>query len=339
MKRSPTKPNALMICGSLNQTTMLHQISQNLKGFNCSFTPFYADGLLESLTRLGFLNFTILGGAHRQATEAYLERERLPIDYGGQARDYDVVFTGTDVFIQQNIRGKRLILIQEGMIEPERLLFPLVKRGVLPRFIADTAATGLSDAYDIFCVASTGYRELFLQKGIRPEKMIVTGIPNFDNAAAFLDNDFPYRHYVLAATSSLRETLKRDNRLEFLRRVRQVADGRPVIFKLHPNENHSLATGEVRSLFPSALVLTGGDIRPMIANCDVLMTQASSVVFYGLALGKEVYSNFDVQQLRILTPIQNGGSSAARIAEVGVQLLRTGTSGEYLQLPRLQVLG
>ena len=72
MKYSSQKPNILMVCGSLNQTTMLHQISRYMDGCSCYFTPFYADGLLGILMRLGFLDFTILGGAHRRATEAYL---------------------------------------------------------------------------------------------------------------------------------------------------------------------------------------------------------------------------------------------------------------------------
>jgi hypothetical protein len=322
MKQTSTKPNVLMICGSLNQTTMLHQIARHLNGCNVFFTPFYADGLLGGLTRLGFLDFTILGGSHRRNTEAYLADQHLPVDYAGQLHDYDAIFTGTDVLIQQNTRGKRLILVQEGITEPEEWFFPLVKQGVLPRFLANSAATGLSDAYDVFCVASHGYRDFFIQKGIRPEKIAVTGIPNFDHASAFLRNDFPHRHFVLAATSSIRETLKWDNRMAFLERVRQVANGREVIFKLHPNENHRLASREIRALFPLAPILTEGDIRPMIANCDVLLTQVSSAVYYGIALGKEVHSYFDVEQLRKLAPIQNEGASAERIAGIGLQLIR-----------------
>jgi hypothetical protein len=127
---------------------------------------------------------------------------------------------------------------------------------------------------------------------------------------------------VLVATSSIRETLKWDDRMAFLRHVREVADGRTVIFKLHPNENHTLVTREIRSLFPDAPILLEGDIRPMIANCDVLMTQVSSAVYYGIALGKEVHSYFDVEELRRLAPIQNEGTSADKIARVGMRLIQ-----------------
>ena len=58
----------------------------------------------------------------------------------------------------------------------------------------------------------------------------------------------------------------------------------------------------------------------MIANCDVLVTQFSSTAYVGLALGKEVHSYFDVDELRRLCPVQNG-DSARRIADVCRELL------------------
>jgi hypothetical protein len=36
----------------------------------------------------------------------------------------------------------------------------------------------------------------------------------------------------------------------------------------------------------------------------------------GLALGKKVHSYFDVEELKRLAPIQNGGVSAANIAKI-----------------------
>jgi hypothetical protein len=60
----------------------------------------------------------------------------------------------------------------------------------------------------------------------------------------------------------------------------------------------------------------------MVANCDVLITQFSSVVFVGLALGKEVHSFHPLDMLKRLMPVQN--SSAARnIAGVCRELLAT----------------
>jgi hypothetical protein len=59
----------------------------------------------------------------------------------------------------------------------------------------------------------------------------------------------------------------------------------------------------------------------MVANCDVLVTQFSTLVFIGLVLGKECHSNFDLAALRRLLPLQNGGASAANIARVAEELL------------------
>ena len=243
------------------------------------------------------------------------------MDYGGQAHSYDLVITGSDLVVQQNIRGKRLILVQEGMTEAESLLFHLVRRFKLPRFLANTAATGLSNAYDLFCVASQGYRDHFIQKGIHPQKIAVTGIPNFDHTETYRHNDFPYRDFVLAATSCIRETLKPDNRSAFIRWVLEIAGDRQVIFKLHPNENVARAIREIKSLDPDALIFTEGNVNHMIANCSVLVTQYSSVVYVGLALGKEVHSYFDINVLRRMLPIQNGGASARHIAELCRQLM------------------
>lgn len=323
--------NILFICGSLNQTTMMHKIARNLSDFNCFFTPFYADGWIGLLARWGWLNFTILGGQHKRNTEKYLKENNLPVDFGGRQRDYDLVVTCTDTLIQKNIRGKRMILVQEGMIEPEGLLYWLVRTLKLPRYLANTATTGLSDEYDVFCVASEGYRRLFIQRGVRPEKIVVTGIPNFDDAEQYLQNDFPYHGFVLAATSSARETFQKDDRIAFIKKARRIAAerGKMLIFKLHPNENIKRAKREIHKYAPEAMIFEEGNLNHMIANCDVLLTQYTSAVYIGIALGKETYSYFNMKELRRLTPIQNQGSSAARIAEIARQLIYTPLSDRY----------
>ncbi len=309
-------PKILFICGSLNQTTMMHKIASKLPEFESWYTPFYLEGLLNSVSKTGLVKHTILGGKHHQATNDYLTTQRLPIDYGGKKSNYDLVVTGTDLVVQSNIIATRLLLVQEGITEPESLTFRLVKYLKLPRFLANTAATGLSNAYDKFCVASPGYRDLFIRKGVKPGKIIVTGIPNFDNAREAQNNNFPLHNFVLAATSSIRETGKFDNRLDFLNKAKQIAAGRQVVFKLHPNENTQRAEREIFSCIPDAIIFKDGNINHMIANCDVLITQVSSVVYTGIALGKEVHSYFDLSMLQKLSPIQNNGTSANHIAEV-----------------------
>jgi hypothetical protein len=310
-----TRMSILLICGSLNQTQMMYQLGRQLSDeFDCYYTPYYGERVIGAMARLGWLNFSILGGSHRRLTEDFLAREGLRVDFAGKQRKYDLVVTGTDSLMQQNIRNSRVVLIQEGMILPEGLMH-------LPRWLANNACTGLSDLYDVFCVASKGYRDLFIQKGVRSEKIAVTGIPNFDNAATYLDNNFPHHNYVLVATSSLRETFGFDNRAEFIQRTLKIAAGRTIIYKLHPNENVKRATAEIHRYAPDALVCTEGNTNHMIANCDVLITQFSSVVYIGIALGKEVYSDFDISMLKCLAPIQNGGTSALNISGICRRLL------------------
>jgi hypothetical protein len=328
----------LFICGSLNQTTMMHKIAKNLGDFNCTFTPFYADGFLGLLARWGVLNFTILGGRHKKNTEKYFIEQNLQVDFGGKARDYDLVVTCTDTLVQKNIRGKRMILVQEGMIEPEGLMYWLVRYLKLPRWLANTATTGLSDKYDVFCVASEGYRRLFTRRGVRPEKIIVTGIPNFDDAEQYLENDFPLHGFVLAATSSARETFQKDDRIAFIENARKIATdkGKQLIFKLHPNENIHRAKKEIRKYAPEAVIYEDGNLNHMVANCDILLTQYTSAVYIGIALGKETYSYFNIKELRRLKPIQNQGSSAAKIAEIARQLIYTPLSERYKVLAKFK---
>ena len=198
----------LFVCGSLNQTTINYQIAQHLKEYALYFTPYYSDGFLHWLAKAHLLDFSILGGKPRRSTEQFLQDHNCAIDYRGISHTYDLVVTCGDLIVQKNIRNKPIILIQEGMTDPENWRYHLVKTLHLPRFFANTSMTGLSDAYEKLCVASEGFRELFIRKGVKPEKIVVTGVPNFDNCQQYLDNNFPYKHYVLAATSHLRESFK-----------------------------------------------------------------------------------------------------------------------------------
>ena len=54
----------------------------------------------------------------------------------------------------------------------------------------------------------------------------------------------------------------------------------------------------------------------MIANCCELITQYSTVVYTGICLGKKVHSWFNIDELKKLAPVQNGGASAHNIAKV-----------------------
>ncbi len=310
------KKKILFIGGSLNQTTMMHQISQHFTDCETYFSPYYTTGPIDRLVKRGMLDFTILGGRFREQTEKYLAENNLPVDYQARNHRYDLVFTCQDIILPENIRNSRIVLVQEGMTEPENFVYHMVKLFSLPRWIAGTSTTGLSHGYDLFFVASEGYRDLFISKGVNSAKIRVTGIPNFDNASRYLVNTFPYHNYVLVATSDRRETFNFENRKRFILKALKIAAGRQLIFKLHPNENWHRATAEILRYAPGALVFTDVSINPMIANCDVLITIYSSVVYIGMALGKEVHSDFSMEFLHKLTPVQNNGTSAKEIARI-----------------------
>jgi len=318
------KKRVLFVGGFMNQTTQMHQIASELPECDNWFTQIYTDGFLDIARKAHLLEWTILGNKHIRRGLRYYKKQGLQIDYRGLHGGYDLVVMPSDLIVPENIKKSRIVLVQEGMTDPEGFLYWLVKTfRFLPRWLTSTAALGLSDVYDVFCVASEGYRDLFIRKGVKPEKIIVTGIPNFDNCKKYLVNDFPHRHYVLVCTSDARETWAYENRKKTIRRAVDIADGRQLIFKLHPNERVDRATKEINRYAPGALVYSTGNTDEMIANCDALVTRFSSTVYVGLALGKEVYSEFDVSELRRLIPLQNA-SAAKNIAAVCRELINIG---------------
>ena len=301
------KPRVFFICGSLNQTTQMHQIAAELPDCVPSFSPYYGDAFLTRLRRLGLVEQTIGGNKLRTRCLDYLHAQGLDVDMDGQRGGYDLVVTCSDVIVPKNVRRLPLLVVQEGILDPDNYLAQLVRRfpNALPRWLVGTAATGLSGLYDKFCVASEGYREQFIANGAPAERIVATGMPNFDDCARFLDNDFPYRGYVLACTSDARETLKLEDRRGFIHKALRVAGERPLIFKLHPNENVARALSEIKTWAPAARVFSTGPTEHMVANCEALITQFSSVVFVGLALGKEVHSYHPLETLQRLLPLQN----------------------------------
>ncbi|MCE7925065.1 MAG: hypothetical protein DYG98_18585 [Haliscomenobacteraceae bacterium CHB4] len=306
----------LFIGGSLNQTTMMWRIATELPECDCWFSSYYADGPVRYLAERGLLDFTILGGGAVRAADAFFIEKQLRVDYRGERNEYDLVVTCSDLIVPENIRKKPVILVQEGMMTPENLVYQIVRNLGLPRYLGNTSMTGLSHAYQKFCVASEGFREMFIRKGVGPERIEVTGIPNFDDLGRYASNNFPHRDFVLGATSCLRESFQYENRPAFIRKVLEVAEGRPVVFKLHPNENHTRALREIGHYAPGAVTFTTGNINPMIANCTAMVTKYSSVMLVALGMGKPVYSDIEPALAESLRPVQNGGTSAKRIADI-----------------------
>jgi hypothetical protein len=310
------RPHVLFICGSINQTTQMHQIARQLVECDCFFSTYYDDGYPDTLKRLRLAESTPLGYKLSARTLAYLERHGLALDQAGLNGPYDLVVTCSDLLVPGNIRRYPIVLVQEGMTDPEGLFYRIWRRyRWFPRWLAGTAVTGLSDLYTLFCVASDGYKRHFVSKGANPDKIVVTGIPNFDNCRRFLNNTFPYRDYVLVCTSDIRETFGREDRKALILKALRIANGRPLIFKLHPNERADRAAREIERYAPAARVYKTGPTEEMIANCSVLITRFSSTTYVGLALGKEVHSDFDIEDLLQKMPIQTG-AAAETIAAV-----------------------
>ena len=305
----------------MNQTTQMHQIAGYLTDYDQYFSSFFSDGILGSASEAGLLEFTIMGRKRSERSLEYLRSHDLKLDVGGLRHEYDLVVTCTDLIVPKHIRHLKIVLVQEGMTEPETLFFHLAKNFQwIPRWIAGTSTTGLSDSYAKFCVASEGYRELFIRKGVNPSKIEVTSIPNFDNCEQYLRNDFKYHDYVLVCTSDNRETFIYENRVKNIRKYLDMAEGTQLLFKLHPNENIQRAIKEIEQYAPDSLVFSEGKTEEMIANSRMLIAQFSSTIFVGSALNKVVHCGLPSDVLKSLTPLQNK-SAAKKIADVCRQVI------------------
>jgi len=310
----------LFICGSLNQTTQMHQIAKELPEYRKVFSPYYGNRDFDFLRSIGALEYTI--GGHKLAKRCldYLRDNDLQCEFGGILNDFDLAIHCSDLVWPKNLDGKPVLLVQEGMTDPPSVFYPLYKRfkNQLPGWVAGTSAFGLTNAYTKFCVASEGYKDLFASRGCDRSKMVVTGIPNFDDCKKYAANAFPHRGFVLCCTSDVREVFWYEDRKGFLLRAVEIAKqrGKQLIFKLHPNEKLPRATDEIARYAPEALVYTSGNAEEMVANCDTVICKYSSLAYVGLALNKEVFSYFDVEELKKLIPVQNkmGAKNIANVA-------------------------
>lgn len=311
----------LFIIGSPNQASQMHQIASLLPEYDCYFSQLYSKHpIVKWFVRRGYLDTTILAGEFRRKGDAYLQQHCLRNDYAREIykNEYDLAVLCTDLLVTKELRKIKTVWVQEGMTDPVTPWARWMRRlGLPPYFAKNTAFNGCGNICDFYCAASEGYKEQFNGWGTDASRIFVTGIPNYDNAAALLDNGFPHRGYVMVATSDIRECFNKDDRPGFIRHCVEIAAGRPLLFKLHPNEIKERAIAEIRQYAPSdAMIFTEGSTDHMIANCDELITQYSTVVYTGIALGKKVHSYFDVENLKKLAPVQNGGRSAANIADL-----------------------
>jgi len=298
----------------------MHQIAEQLPDYDCWFSQIFTDSKFLKLIikYTSIADTTIMAGQFRRRSEEYLSSHNLQIDFGGKRNKYDLVVYCSDLIIADSLRDYKTIWVQEGMIDKLTPWSKVVKALRLPTYLAgNTSLNGSANSCDIYCAASVGYKNYFTSMGTDSDRIFATGMPNYDHCSQYLDNDFPYRDYVMVATTDMRETYRKEDRPAFIKQTVEIANGRPMLFKLHPNENFERANTEVRKHAPAGtMVYQSGNTNHMIANCSELITQYSTVVYTGLALGKKVHSYFDLDELKRLAPLQNGGTSAKNIAKI-----------------------
>lgn len=316
------KKRILFVLGSHNQTTLIHKIANNLnEDYECHFTSLYGDGWVKRWTDRGWLEFSIMGKWCIQQNKEYCSRNGMQYVYRGNDEIYDLVITTSDLHIPNNIRKSGFIMVQEGIIEPQDWRFHTAKIFGLSRLLADTSMLGLSNEFKRFFVFSEGYKKEFVRRGVDGSKISAIGVPNFDNVEEYYNNDFPHKDYILVPTSNHRETKRPHDRIGFINKVLEIANGRDIIWKLHPREDHERAVREIEEHAPGTLVYTKGNTEQMVANSSMLIATYSTVVLTAAALNKEIISDYPEEELNALKPIQNGGTSAKIIADYAIEIL------------------
>lgn len=332
------RKNILCVVGSRNQTSQLHQVAQFLENeYNVYYTQIFGEGMaFKAVAEMGVFDNTVLGrnSSFTRASQEYIMNHQLKYDYRGNSKgiDYDLALLSTDMIVPKNIRGIKTIWVQEGMIDPLNNKAKLVKKLGLPSYTTgDTSLNGTSNIADIYCAMSNGYKDYFCSLGTQEQKILVTGVPNFDDIESLKKSQYSESGFVLVATSDIRELGGNDDRSVLIRKAVEVAKGRKIIFKPHPNENIERVSHEIKSIIPDATIITEPIIDTLIANCDVLITQYSSCVYIGLILGKIIYSYFPMEEIEAKKPLQTGGKSAEYIASIARDFLEyTGDKSKYI---------
>ena len=333
------KKNILCLGGSRNQTSQLHQIARHLENdYNVYYSQIFGEGFFyKAAAEIGFFDNTVLGrdSSFTKASMEYILKHNLNYDYRGRSKGikYDLALLSTDMIVPKSFKNIKTAWIQEGMIDPITNFGKLVNRfGLPPYATASTALNGTSNIADLYFAMSHGYKNYFATYGTDREKIMVTGIPNFDNINSLLETSYPEKGFVLVATSDIRELGGNDDRIYLIKEAIKIANGRKIIFKPHPNENIQRVISEIKSVIPEATIITEPIIDILIAHCDILITQYSSCVYQGMVLGKKVFSYFPIDELESKKPIQNNGKSAEIISGIVKDFLDyTGDKSEFIK--------
>src|SRR5262245_62737110 len=112
------RPRVLFICGSINQTTQMHQVARELHECDRFFSTYFDEGYPLVLKKLGLTESTPLGYKLSARTRAYLEGHGLALDQAGLNGPYDLVVTCSDLLVPGSMRQYPILLVQEGMTDP-----------------------------------------------------------------------------------------------------------------------------------------------------------------------------------------------------------------------------
>ena len=221
----------------------------------------------------------------------------------GRHGPYDLVVDLLDVFLQKNIAATDRS--RSGAItDPEDDNFRLV---AAPLAHSRSGPRDGPRRLPRLCVASDRSRSVRRQGqggGDRGHRRSTS------TTATLSRQHFPHRDFVLVYTSIAagsppwRRSKSRSSSMR---------SGARDDLQVPPQRRPRASGGGSESVCTGCPIFTTGSAEAMIANCDVLITRYSSTVFVGLALGKETHSDYPMDELRRLQPVQNR-SAALNIA-------------------------
>ena len=220
--RAAARPRVLFIGGTINHTTQVQQIAAELP--ECD-RRLHLVLLRRPARAVAPARLPRIDRARQQAARPLPRLSGGAAAAAGPRRRARRLRPGRHLLGPGDARATcaaaRVVLVQEGMTDPEDLIFRIIKALRLPPWLAATSsATGLSHAYDRFCVASDGYRApVHAQGRARATRSSSPASPTSTTASASCDNDFPHRGYVLVCSSDIRETARWEDRPRFIREV------------------------------------------------------------------------------------------------------------------------
>ena len=137
---SERRQKVLFVCGSLNQTTQMHQIARELPGMRARVHAV----LLRRAARVGAARRA--RGVHRRRAQARAPLPRLPAraracpsTSGAGAGRTTSSSTARTSSCRASCAARRVVLVQEGILDPEGWEYRLWRRlPFLPRWMAGT---------------------------------------------------------------------------------------------------------------------------------------------------------------------------------------------------------